>query len=233
MRLLTITLISFAAFVTITSCGQQKKKEQKIVNTIAANVQALKSDTSLKNSLTRKLLGIYEDDQKYRQQFEGNFIKYGINSKEVHALWDQINQMDSVNLIKIKAILDQYGWLGQDLVGQDGNSAIYLVIQHADASTRAKYLPVMRDAVKRNHALASDLATMEDRILLEQHKKQRYGTQMHMDYKTGKYILAPLADPEHVEERRAKVGLSTMAHHLAKFGLSDLVHHEVVKDTVR
>ncbi|MGY0041355.1 DUF6624 domain-containing protein [Pedobacter sp. NJ-S-72] len=171
---------------------------------IYANVNALKADTSLKNTLTRQLLGIYEDDQKYRQQLEGTFIKYGMQSKEVHELADQMNRMDTLNLVKVTAILDQYGWVGKDLVGQDGNSALYLVIQHADAKTRAKYLPMIRDAVKKNNALASDLATLEDRVLLEQHKKQIYGTQISLDTKTGKYTLDPLEDPEHVNEKRAR-----------------------------
>ena len=164
-------------------------------------------------------MGIYEDDQKYRQQLEGTFIKYGMQSKEVHELADQMNRMDTLNLVKVTAILDQYGWVGKDLVGQDGNSALYLVIQHADPKTRDKYLPMMQDAVLKNNALASDLATLEDRVLLEQHKKQIYGTQFSLNRKTGKYTLDPLQDPEHVDERRAKVGLGTIQSNLAKFGI--------------
>ena len=223
MRLLIIPLLFSAILITTVSCGQKKTEKQSSAgsaNHIVANVNALKADTSLKNTLTRQLLGIYEDDQKYRQQLEGTFIKYGMQSKEVHELADQMNRMDTLNLVKVTAILDKYGWVGKDLVGQDGNSALFLVIQHADAKTRAKYLPLMQDAVKKNNALASDLAALEDRILLEQHKKQIYGTHFRLNRKTGKYTLDPLQDPAHVEQRRAKVGLGTLSNQLAKYGIN-------------
>jgi hypothetical protein len=222
MRLLIVPLFFAVVLITTVSCGQKKTEKQSAagsVNSIAANVNALKADTSLKNALTMQLLGIYEDDQKYRQQLQGTFIKYGMQSKEVQELADQMNRMDTLNLVKVAAILDQYGWLGKDLVGQDGNSALFLVIQHSKPEIRAKYLPMMRDAVKNNNALASDLACLEDRVLVEQHKKQLYGTQFSLNRKTGKYALYPLEDPEHVEERRAKVGLSKLSNRMAEYGI--------------
>ncbi len=38
-------------------------------------------------------------------------------------------------------------------------------------------------------------------------KNQIYGSQLRSDPKTGKIELYPIDDPEHVDERRAKVGL--------------------------
>jgi len=37
--------------------------------------------------------------------------KYGIASKEINARWRQIEVKDSLNLIKIKKLLDERGWL--------------------------------------------------------------------------------------------------------------------------
>ncbi|QNK61489.1 hypothetical protein H7F33_13055 [Pedobacter sp. PAMC26386] len=217
----TILLFLCVTLITTVSCGQKNKgkNEADTAETVALNVIKLKADTALKNALSKQLLNIYEDDQKYRQQVEGTFLKYGFKSKEIKELASQMNHMDSLNLVKVQTILAQYGWLSPSLIGQDGNSALFLVIQHADAKTRLKYLPMIRLAVQNKAARASDLAAMEDRILTNQGKKQIYGASISLNRETGKYSLDPLEDPGHVDERRAKVGLGTLSNHLAKFGL--------------
>ncbi len=80
------------------------------------------------------------------------------------AHWKIINEKDSINLIKIKKILDERGWLGADIIGNQGNSTLFLVIQHSDIETQEKYLPMMREAVKKGNANSSSLALLEDRV---------------------------------------------------------------------
>ena len=82
------------------------------------------------------------------------------------AHWRLINEKDSINLIKIKKILDERGWLGADIIGGQGNSTLFLVIQHSDLETQLKYLPMMREAVKNGNANAISLAILEDRVAL-------------------------------------------------------------------
>ncbi|MBB6501909.1 DUF6624 domain-containing protein [Pedobacter cryoconitis] len=208
-------LILFVPFLLIAaaSCGQRNALVYR------AKDKEVMADTVLRASLTKQLQAIYEDDQKYRQQVEGISIRYGMASKEMNDLARKMDEMDSVNLVKVESVLDQYGWLGQRTIGEDGNAALYLVVQHADRQTREKYLPLIRDAVRHQRALPSDLARMEDRILLGQDKKQRYGTQLGFDRKTGKYFLFPLEDPDHVEQRRAKMGLNSLSAYLGQFGI--------------
>lgn len=73
--------------------------------------------------------------------------------------------------------LDERGWLGPDVIGQTGNSTLFLVIQHADLVTQEKYLPMMREAVTKGNAKGSSLALLEDRVLIRNGKQQRYGSQ--------------------------------------------------------
>ncbi len=79
-------------------------------------------------------------------------------SKEIKDLWKTIDENDSTNLIQVINILETYGWLGADAVGEQGNATIFLVIQHADLKTQEKYLPMMRQAVKNGKAKRSQLA---------------------------------------------------------------------------
>jgi hypothetical protein len=128
--------------------------------------------------------------------------------------WQTTRYNDSVDLIKVRAIIDKYGWLGPDEIGDDGNSTLFLVIQHADLKTQEKYLPVMQDAVKAGKARASSLALLEDRIALREGKKQIYGSQFYLNTQTNEAYVLPMDDPDHVDQRRSEVGLHSMAEYL-------------------
>ena len=133
--------------------------------------------------------------------------------------WKIIQEKDSINLIAVSSILDQYGWLGSEVVGQQGNSALFLVIQHADINTQQKYLPMMREAVKSGKARGSNLALLEDRVALRQGKKQIYGSQIGRDPITNLYFVSPLEDPDNVDKRRAEVGLGPLADYVSKWNI--------------
>jgi hypothetical protein len=176
-----------------------------------------KAEANLNKPLVAQLDSIYEEDQAYRKQIDSIAKKHGWQSKEMTAHWQKINVSDSINLIKVKSILDKYGWLGIDEVGNQGNSTLFLVIQHSDLATQEKYLPIMREAVKQNKASSSSLALLEDRVALRQGKKQIYGSQIGMYPKTNKHYVSPLEDPENVDKRRASVGLGSLSEYVSQW----------------
>lgn len=174
-------------------------------------------DPNLDSNLVNTLDSVYFTDQADRSGINDVVQKYGMESPEVSALWKKISLQDSINLIKVKTILDKQGWLGADIVGQQGNSTLFLVIQHADLATQEKYLPMMRDAVKNRKASAADLALLEDRVALGKGKKQIYGSQVGMSKKTGQYYVFAMEDPANVDKRRAEVGLGPMIEYARYF----------------
>lgn len=188
------------------------KRWQPILEIVKQNKD--KVEANLNKPLVAQLDSIYIEDQTYRQQINAIEKKYGWESKEMKELWKIINEKDSINLIKIKYILEKYGWLGADVVDIQGNSTLFLVIQHADQATQEKYLPMMREAVKNGKAQASDLALLEDRVAIGQGKRQIYGSQIGRDAKTQTYHVRPLEDPDNVDKRRAEVGLQPMANYV-------------------
>jgi hypothetical protein len=173
-----------------------------------------KAEANLNKPLVAILDSIHVEDQTYRQQIDGIEKKYGWESKEMKAHWKIINEKDSINLIKVKSILDKYGWLGADVVGGQGNSTLFLVIQHSDQATQEKYLPMMREAVKNGKAQGSSLALLEDRVALGQGKRQIYGSQIGRDPETQIYYVSPLEDPDNVDKRRAEVGLGPLSEYI-------------------
>ncbi len=178
-----------------------------------------KAEVNLNKPLAAKLDSIYVEDQQYRQQIGEIEKKYGWESKEMKAHWKIIQEKDSINLIKVSSILGQYGWLGADVVGEQGNTTLFLVIQHADQLTQEKYLPMMRDAVKNGKAKGSSLALLEDRVALRQGKRQIYGSQIGRDETTNLYFVSPLEDPDNVDKRRAEVGLGPLADYVSNWNI--------------
>ena len=171
----------------------------------------------LNKPLAAKLDTIYYEDQKCREQIDSVINKSGLQSKEMHSLIVTMKKTDSINLVKVKAILDKYGWLGAESIGDRGNYTLFLVIQHGDQATQEKYLPMMRDAVKNGKAKGSNLALMEDRALLGQGKKQIYGSQIGMDNQTQLYYVSPLEDPDNADKRRTEVGLEPLAEYVKEW----------------
>lgn len=193
------------------------KRWNVLLNKIRANKE--NAEKNLNKPLANQLERIYEEDQKYRQKIQGVISKYGLEASETQKLLDTMAMKDSVNLKEVSAILNKYGWLGPDAIGNKGSSALFLVVQHSNLNTQVKYLPLMREAVKNKKAQPYDLALLEDRVALQQGKRQIYGSQIGYDPKTGKNYVLPLEDPESVDKRRANMGLGSMADYLKPWNI--------------
>ncbi|MCD6010386.1 MAG: hypothetical protein K0Q79_248 [Flavipsychrobacter sp.] len=199
------------------------KRWQPLCDLVKQNKE--KAEANYNKPLAAMLDTIYETDQQYRKQINEVKAKYGQDSKEMKELWANQNYHDSLNQIKVVAIIDQYGWPGTDIVGWRGSQAVWAVIQHADITVQDKYLPIMREAVKNKKASASHLALLEDRVNLRHGRKQVYGSQVESD-KDGLFN-GELEDPDNVDKRRAEVGLNPLAEYLKYFNVRwDLVEYK-------
>ena len=194
------------------------KRWNELISLVKTNKE--KKEANWNKPLVAILDTVFDEDQKYRLQMDEIEQKYGWESNEIIAHWRLINRKDSINLIKIKKILDEKGWLGADIIGKQGNSTLFLVIQHADPGTQRKYLPLMREAVQKGNASPSSLALLEDRVALGQGKRQIYGSQVGRDQESGEYYVLPLEDPNNVDKRRATVGLGTLQDYIANWGMT-------------
>lgn len=192
-----------------------KKRWDKVIAIVTENKEA--EEANYDKPLVAELDSIFDLDQGYRRQIDEIQEKYGNDSDEMRAHWMKIYVTDSINETKVVKILDERGWLGPDVIGQQGNSALFLVIQHADIATQQKYLPMMRDAVKKGNASPGSLALLEDRVALRTGEKQIYGSQIKTDPETGEHYVMPLADPDNVDKRREEVGLGPIKDYVSRW----------------
>ncbi|MEB0137703.1 hypothetical protein QN363_01570 [Undibacterium sp. CCC2.1] len=121
--------------------------------------------------------------------------------------------IDASNMGRLAEIIEQYGWPGARLVGIQASQNAFLVLQHANLEDQQKYLPLLRDAVDKNDALASELAMLEDRVRIGLGLAQLYGTQISSDG-----TLMPVDDHAQVDRRRAALGLIPLAEYLKLSG---------------
>lgn len=121
---------------------QKDKRWKPLMALIKQNQE--KKEAKLNKPLIKELDTIYINDQQYRSRINETKENYGVDSKEMQKLWKTIHENDSINTEKVKTILDNYGWLGKDIIGEEGNSTLFLVIQHSHIDDQEKYLPIMR-----------------------------------------------------------------------------------------
>ena len=192
------------------------KRWPQLIEEIKARNKSI--EAKLNKPVMALLDSIHEIDQADRMAMDSVQRKFGVNSKEVSALETKIMKLDSSNILVVKKIIDTYGWLGPDEVGQRGASTIFLVIQHADSLTQVAYLPILRKAVKEKKAEPRSLALLEDRVLIKQGKEQIYGSQVRTD-STGRNSFYPIMDEPNVNKRRASVGLGPLEDYAKIFGI--------------
>ncbi len=134
-------------------------------------------------------------------------------------------QIDAANLKRLKHIVTQDGFPTRSMVGDDGVDAAWLLTQHADSDPafQSRILKILTVRVRQRAFDTGEFALLTDRVLIHQGKPQRYGSQFGNDgsgLKPGK-----MEDPGHVDQRRASVGLGTLAEYTcamqAIYGTSD------------
>ncbi len=114
--------------------------------------------------LERQLQRIFEADQAIRLRIDTVGRQYGFNSSEAKAIWAEMRQIDSLTLPQIEAIIQQHGYPGKRLVGEEQSITAWLVIQHSNLATQERYFPLMQQAAERGDVPKSNLALLDDRI---------------------------------------------------------------------
>lgn len=188
-------------------------------------------ESKYNQQLKKELLLIYENDQKYRLKLNEHYKKsgYGVTDKNTKLIEDSMVIADSLNLKKVEQIIKNYGWLGTKEVGKNASNAIFFVIQHSSPNVIEKYLPLLRECVKKDNALPEFLALMEDRLAMYHGLKQIYGTQVRCDT-TGKCWVYQIEDEKNVNRRREEIGLEPLQYYLRiyniKWSNTDLIDNK-------
>jgi hypothetical protein len=156
------------------------------------------------DSLRRVLLVMQDSDQGIR------FLYTAHESDTVLAR--RMRDIDTANDRRMEAIIARYGWPSRSLVGAKGESAAWVIVQHADSSLQARGLKLML-AAPAGEVSKTEVAYLTDRLRVKAHQPQLYGTQFDPLPDSG-WVLHPIEDEAHVEARRARVGIEPLDEYL-------------------
>jgi len=137
---------------------------------------------------------IFRREADMRAKIDSLLCDIGRKDQEVCAEWAKVatgnvtqeeaieyalkmEETDITNLVSVSRILDTYGWPSG--LSDAANKAIFLVIDHSDLKIMNKYIGLFRDAVEKGYLSMNDFVTMEDRMLMNAGKPQKYGTQAY------------------------------------------------------
>lgn len=189
-----LDLVTLAILFVCIGCKQSIDQNTKEKPTIASLIPILEQ--------------VYDEDQKIRYILLDSI---GLNAPEAPYYKKEMLRIDSINQIKVTAILDRHGWIHRDSIGQKASDALFYTIQHSDNETINKYFPMLKAMAAKGGANKKHTAMMEDRILMRAGKKQIYGTQARQITIENKKIkiIWPIAEPDKVNELRKEAGFST------------------------
>lgn len=125
----------------------------------------------------------------------------------------RMNDVDTDNTRFLKRVVEQRGWPGRTMVGSDGATAAFLIVQHSsDTLFMAAVLPLLEKAYARGDAEGQQVALLSDGVAVRRHQPQVYGTQASLV--NGRFVLDPIADSAHVDARRAQMGMPPVAAYM-------------------
>jgi hypothetical protein len=155
-------------------------------------------------------------EELLQRQAEDQSVRTGIplpgDDRTAEELFGQMDVVDRLNTERMKEILDTYGWPGWALVGEDGSTAAWVLVQHADLDPEFQELGLryLIGAVAADDASPGDLAYLIDRVRVAKGLPQVYGTQIGPGPDGDVAPRTPIENPGNVDQRRADAGLSTL-----------------------
>lgn len=170
------------------------------------------------DELRTELESMREADQALREEAMATVREHGLDSPEYAELRARGKAMQDEHTARLIQIVEEHGWPALSLVGEAAAGGAFLLLQHADLSTQRRFLPLLREATAAGEARPTDLPLLEDRVRMLEGEKQIYGSQLTRG-EDGQPTLWPIEDEEHVDERRASVGLEPLVEYLKRFGL--------------
>ncbi len=200
-------------FYYLLSDERWKDIEDMLVQRVEAKYGAYE-DLELSKELWRMKI----KDQAFYYELDVAEKAVGRESPIVDALWELKSKINRENLARVEQIIAEGGWPKQSVVKSSAATTVFLVIQHSDLETQAKYLPIMKEAADNGEANWRSLALLIDRVHLGQGKQQIYGSQISIDDE-GKYMVRDLMEPEYVNQRRREVGLGPIEEYVSFWGI--------------
>jgi Family of unknown function (DUF6624) len=159
----------------------------------------------INESLRRELVSMREEDLRVRGELDAAGELGG----------PYVPRMEAVhvrNAARLRELIAEHGWPAEDIAGEDGAKAAWFIVQHAvgEPDFQRHVLSLLQQGAAAGRIPPWHAAYLEDRIALHEGRPQRFGSQWVDSPEDGRIRPWQLADPAHVDELRASVGLPAL-----------------------
>ncbi len=161
-----------------------------------------------KECVKKKLAEMVAVDQSLRSQINVLNIDESLICK--------IRKNDQENTETLREILKHYYWITISEFGEEADRNAWLLVQHADHDRefQKEILVRLEQLIRSYGTRRQNYALLYDRVAIHEHRPQRYGTQGEI--KNGIWVPFEIEDPNNLDERRKKLGLSPMQEYINK-----------------
>jgi len=151
----------------------------------------------------RQLQDRFEADQRARRAY--------LKNPHDSALMSSVERLDADNQTWLKQLVRDKGVPTAAQVGENGVKWAWVIVQHADAQPewQASLQPEFEKRYQAGELSADLIAKLTDRVLLKQHKPQRFGTQF--DWLSGHFNPRGAVDIAQIDANRSAIGLMPLA----------------------
>jgi len=156
-------------------------------------------------ALRRELVAMREEDLHVRQELSD---RGELGGKYV----PRMETLHVANATRLRELIAEHGWPGEDIAGEDGAKAAWFIAQHAvgEPEFQRQALVWLQSCAAEGRVPAWHAAYLEDRIAMHEGRPQRFGTQWMDEPSDGRTRPWRIADPSRVDELRVSVGLGSL-----------------------
>jgi hypothetical protein len=213
-KLFVFAAVLFLSAVTQTQSPVQEVADEKEPELRVELVKMAIADQNMRGEFDRfrRAKGLFVDNKTLNEMFD----KDPVLKKEFLDVANRMTDLDKVHSARLKEIVTKYGWPGRTLVGTEAAASAWLMLQHADYDVAFQRMCL--ELIKKMPPCEvenSQFAELTDRVLLNEGKKQLYGT-MPVRTKDGTLVPKPIEDEANVDKRRAELGLQPLAEYMRR-----------------
>lgn len=161
--------------------------------------QDLRIQGAMNVKLTQPLITLCEENKKTKKKSK---LGLGLVNFMVYML-------DAVHNYRILKIIKECGYPTKKLIGKKAMFYFWVLIQHQDFDSRLQKM-----CLENCDFEPKEKAHLTDRILINQGKKQKFGTQFIR--KENKLVPRPIIDKRNVNKRRKEYNLDTLEENIKR-----------------
>lgn len=168
-------------------------------------------------SLKQKIEEGLDKEQEIRKRVIDNMKRDTFDA----ALNQEMEELDSINLVNVKAFLKENGYPSISKHGKKLARGVFFILQHGDTKTMEQYVDQLKERAFEGEASKKHYAMMRDRIMTEYNLPQIYGTQVMPrkdanGFVTNEYYVWPIENVAMVDSLRKEMGFDRTVAAYAK-----------------